>query len=288
MQISFMLSAGAEIGEIVDDIRDQVEALGHEFHVSRGQFLPPPWVNVFSEGVPESALARIIPIVRQGYRLVVLVSEMPTLVTREGLVWNYWTSDTWLLRSEEFIRAASHFTAAWCYVPGAAESIRQFCPRAIDVDIAWGRRFDKPHQLFAPVHDFCFYGRMTPRRENVLNAFVQKGHSVDVIPFTTPIAQRDQRLLASKVVVDVKQHDWWPVASCMRYLVAVGLGRPVVAESRGEAEGAWRNIARFAPDGQFYETATAVLHNWKDIHAMQLSALRAKPGTLANALAILP
>ena len=288
MNINFMLAPGAEHGELVDDIKDQAETSGHTFSVTRGVFLPPPAVNVFSEGVPEAAAEHAARLKARGYRLVVLISEMPTLVTAEGLVWNYWTSESWIERAEGFIRAAPHYAAAWCYVPGAAEIIRRFIPVAADVDLAWGKRFDAARTMPEPQHDFCFYGRPTRRRERVLEDFVRRGHSVDVIPFTTSMAERDARVPLSRVVLDVKQHDWWPLASCQRYLTAISLGRPVVAEDRpAQTRRGWDGIAVFAPEGKFYATAVDVLANWRGEHALQERALRAKPGTIGKALAIL-
>ena len=45
--------------------------------------------------------------------------------------------------------------------------------------------------------------------------------------------------------------------------------------------------AIFAPEGRFYETALAALGDWRAEHARQERALRAKPATIGQALAML-
>lgn len=289
MKFSFMLETKAEAGDALDDLRDQLEALGHEFCVSRGEFMPPPWFNVFSEGIHEALPDRLAALAHTGHRLVVLVSEQPTLVSREGLVWNYRPDGEWLRRAEDFVKSAPYFTAAWCYAPDSARVIRQFVPRAADVDLGWGRRYEASRRPVVPTHDFCFFGLLTPRRERAINEFGRRGHSVDVIPHSTPLAARDQRIPNSRVVLDLKQHHWWNhLVSSVRYVTAIGCGRPVVAEARAEtAKGAWAEIVRFAGDDDFGRVAVAALAEWESLYQHQLAALKAKPSLLAEAVAIL-
>jgi len=301
MRFSYMLSIDAQAGDQVDDLRDQIEALGHEFAVNRGIFLPPPWFNIFSEGVSEvTNNPRLVQsLAEAGYQMIVLVTEEPTLVTDEGVVWNYRTSDDWIERAECFIESAPYMTAAWCYAPDTAKIIRRFVPRAADIDMVWGKRFKTivpPRTSVArvrgkvmPRYDFCFFGSLTRRRTKTLDQFIHRGHSVDVIPHSTPLAERDRRLPYSRVVLDLKQYPWWDLVSSVRYVTSIGYGRPVVAEARSlRVQGEWARIVRFAPDGGFYDAALEVLDRWEEVHEQQLAALKRKPSRIAEAIAILP
>ena len=303
MKFNFMLSRDAQAGDQVDDMRDQLEALGHEFEVNRGIFLPPPWVNIFAEGVSEvnENPQLIQSLAKAGYQIVVLITEEPTLVTNEGLVWNYRTTDDWIGRADCFVEWSGSMTAAWCYAPDTARIIKRFVPRAADIDMVWGKRFKKPlppprtslakaaNAKIAPRHDFCFFGSLTRRRAMILDEFIHRGHSVDVIPHATSLIERDKRLRYSRVVLDLKQYPWWNLVSSVRYVTAIGHGRPVVAEARSlRAQGEWARIVRFAPEGGFYDAAAEVLSRWEEVHEQQLAALKRKPSVMAAAVAILP
>ena len=289
LRFNFMLSIDAQAGDQVDDLRDQIEGLGHEFSVSRNRFMPPPWFNLVTEGTSEATPARLAPLNGAGYQLVILLTEQPTLVGAEGLVWNYHTSDIWTSRAEVFLQTARHFCAAWCYAPGAADEIRRFVPRAIDIDLGWGKRFEAPRPEVAPKHDFCFFGATTPRRQQVMDALRKRGRSVDVIPHSSTLQARDARIPHSRVVLDIKQYHWWDLASSVRYSTALLCGRPVVAEARSwRARGDWRRVVEFAPEGFFLETAEAALGDWRRAAESQRSALRAKSDTIAAAIALLP
>lgn len=300
MRFSFMLSVDAQAGDQLDDLRDQFEALGHEFVVNRGIFLPPPWFNVFCEGVSEvTNNPRLVQsLAEAGYQMIVLVTEEPTLVSSEGLVWNYRTSDDWMGRADCFVEGAPYMTAAWCYAPDTAKIIKRFVSRAADIDMVWGKRFRPvpPPRASAvsrvklkPRYDFCFFGSLTRRRERIINEFIRCGHSVDIIPHATSLADRDRRVPNSRVVLDLKQYAWWDLASSVRYVTSIGYGRPVVAEARSaKAQGDWAPIVRFAKEGEFYGCAVEALGEWESLHARQLAALKRKPSMMAAAVAILP
>jgi hypothetical protein len=91
VKFNFVLSVDAQAGDQLDDLRDQIEALGHEFTFSRADFKPPPWFNIFGEGTSETTRQphRVLEMGRAGYQLIALITEQPTRVTGEGLVWNY-------------------------------------------------------------------------------------------------------------------------------------------------------------------------------------------------------
>ena len=289
LKFNFMLSVDAQAGDQVDDLRDQIEGLGHEFVVSRNRLLPPPWFNLIVEGTSEATAARLATLEGAGYQLVILLTEKPTLVSAEGLVWNYHTSDAWMARADVFLKTSHHFCAAWCYAPGAAAEIRRFVPRAADIDLGWGRRFDASRTEVEPKHDFCFFGSPTPRRQQVLDAFRKRGRSVDIIPHSSSLMARDARIPNSRVVLDVKQYHWWDLASSVRYATALLCGRAVVAEERSwHAKGDWRRVIEFAPEGSFAEVAEAVLRDWRAIAESQRAALKRKPDTIAAAIKALP
>ena len=289
MKFNFVLSVDAQAGDQLDDMRDQIEAHGHEFKVTRGVFAEPPWFNIFTEGVSEASVERVEQLGRAGYQLVILVTEKPTLATSEGLVWNYFTHGGWTGRAEAFVAMAPYLTAAWCYAPGAAKVIRRFVPRAADIDVAWGKRFLSISRPRHPQHDFGFFGGLTPRRERVLNAIASRGHSIDVIPHHTPLVARDARIADSKIILEPKQYHWWDLASPVRYAAALCHGRAVVAEWRPrQAQGRWSRVVRFAPPDAFYETAAAALGRWQDLYRCQVRVLEVLPSLLPRALAVLP
>lgn len=276
-------------GDQVSDLRDQIESLGHEFTAQYDRFMPPPWFNLFCEGTIGAPSARLAKLHEAGYQTVLLVTEKPTLVTSEGLVWNYHTgsdSDDWARRANEFYASAPYISAAWCYVPQSTEAIRRFIPRVAEIDVAWGSRFLKPKDI-EPRYDFCFFGSATERRIRVMKALSRQGFSVDIIPHASVLDDRDARIPHSKVVLDIKQHHWWDLVSSMRYVVALGQGRPVVAEHR-EIQGEWAKIVRFCKDGEFIANAISMLENWQAEYVRQLAALKAKPDTMAAAIAVLP
>lgn len=291
MHFSYCLSAEAPTLDQAEDLRDQLTAAGHEFVITPRELLPPPWVNLFSEFTPEVTLARVRQRAAEGYHLVCLVTEMPTLVTRGGLVWNYHTEPWWLARAELFVDMAPHLTAAWCYVPGAAAQVKRFVPRAAQVDMAYGARFERPRAQREPKHDFCFFGTLTKRRGQIVDTLRRAGFTVDVIPFQT-LAERDSRVLDAKVVLDLKQFEWWPMVSTSRYVTALQLGRPVAAEHRPLTLSAgWEKVVAFAKDdtdAALLATAAAALADWSGLYRRQLAALRARQVTIAKAVTVLP
>ena len=290
LSFNFMLSADAQAGDQVDDLRDQIEAHGHTFAVTRGQFLPPPWYNVFSEGVSEVMRHpdRLHEMARAGYGLIALVTEEPTLVTGEGLVWNYMTTGTWERRAELFVQIAPALTAAWCYVPGAAAVLRRVVKNSSAVDLAWGQRFNRPRPSQVPRFDFCFFGGMTPRREQLLGE-IAKRYKVDVIPHSTTLAKRDERIPHSKIVLDIKQYHWWDLVSSVRYVTALCCGRPVVAEWRSSrARLGWGAAVLFAPLGQLTQIAAAELERGATLYDREVAGLRAMPDTMGTAIGGLP
>jgi hypothetical protein len=291
LSFNFVLSADAQAGDQVDDLRDQIEAQGHIFVVTRGQFLPPPIQNVFSEGTRETLQHpnRMHEMARAGYALIALVTEQPTLVTREGLVWNYMTSESWERRAEIFVEVAPALTAAWSYVPGAAAVLRRFVRSAADIEMAWGARFDRIRSTAVPQFDFCFFGGMTTRRQRVLAAIAKRGHKLDIIPHSSTLARRDERIPHSKIVLDIKQYHWWELVSSVRYVTALACQRPVVAETRSpHAQRGWENAVRFASPETFAETAAECLAFWAQLYERQVTALKGKPDTIAAAIRMLP
>lgn len=289
MKFSFMLSADAQAGDQLDDLRDQLEDLGHEFAISRGTFLPPPWYNLVCEGVSEATPERTAALALAGYLVVMLVTEKPTLVTAEGLVWNYHTTGAWITRAEQFVASAPHYSAAWCYAPGAAKAIKRFMPRAADVDMGWGKRFLAKRMPARPAFDFCFFGGPTQRRDRVINELRARGRTVDVIPHSSTLHARDGRVPSAKVVLDIKQYAWWDLVSSVRYVTALLCGRPVIAEARPEeAKGDWKDVVDFAGEHDFFQRAEAMLKNWEATYKRQVAALREKPSTMKDALRVLP
>lgn len=290
LNFNFMLSVDAQAGDQVDDLRDQIEAHGHIFSTTRSEFMPAPWFNLFSEGTSEAHPSHIADLSRHGYQLIELITEDPTLVTAEGLVWNYQTTDTnWAVRADNFVASAPFLTAAWCYSPGASRLIRRFVSRVADIDMGWGKRFTTGPRYVTPVHDFCFFGGMTTRRERVLRSFETAGYRIDIIPHSSTLAERDARIPHSRVVLDVCQYHWWDLVSSVRYTTALWCGRPVIAEARSlRARGRWDEVVRFAPEARFIETAVDSLGNWQALYADQLAALKKRPDMMAAAIAILP
>jgi hypothetical protein len=291
LSFNFVLSIDAQAGDQVDDLRDQIEALGHSFAVTRGEFKPPPTYNLFSDGVSEVMrdIPRMLQMGRSGYQLVTLVTEAPTLVSSEGLAWNYMMTPSWEARAEAFVAMAPALTAAWCYVPGAARVLRRFVRRTADIDMAWGPRFDSFRDTIAPRTDFCFYGGLTWRRQKVIDQIKARGCSVDVIHHSTSLADRDLRLQHSKVVLDIKQYHWWDLCSSARYTTALWHGRPVVAEWRPRAvRASWEEAVRFARHDLFVETAVHALRTWRELYRKQIAAIKKRPDTVKAAIAALP
>lgn len=292
MRFNFVLSRDAQAGDQVDDVRDQIEAAGHEFVLSRGQFAPPPAVNIFSEGTTEASAAAITELAKSGHRIVCLLTEEPTLISNGGLVWNYRTDEpNWFGRAREFVAMVPHLAACWCYAPGSAAKISHLLPAA-DIDIGYGKRFALPRPVVEPTFDFCFFGGLTDRRGVVIDRFRRRGHTVDVIPHSTSLADRDARIPRSRVVIDARQYEWWRLVSSVRYATAIMCGRPAVAEYRvPEARVNWDRIVAFAPEDTFdslYATATKVLAGWKREHARQLKALRERRTSLDAAITLVP
>lgn len=290
LRFNYALSPGAHVGDQVDDLRDQLRALGHEFVVVRGTLLPPPWFNILQEGADEMASEETPRLMRAGYQVVALLTEQPTLVTAEGLVWNHFTLDpTWEARARRFVELAPLFVAAWCYAPGAAAAVRRFVPRAADIEMAWGQRFLAERPAVAPIHDFCFFGAPTERRLGVIDEFRRRGRRVDVVPHSWSLTERDARIPLSKIVLDIKQHHWWSLVSSARYVAALQAGRAVVAESRpAEARARWGAVVRFAPEGDFVGCAERALDAWYKLAEAQAQAFRRVPGMMAAAVAVLP
>ena len=291
LSFSDMLSADAQAGDQVDDLRDQIEAHGHTFTTTRGNFLPPPVYNIFAEGTLETLKhpARVHEMARAGYGLIALITEEPTLVTTEGLCWNYMTTGTWEHRADLFVEIAPALSAAWCYVPGGAAIMRRFVAVAADIDMAWGQRFNRRRPLPVPHFDFCFFGGLTPRRQRMLAEIAKRGFKVDIIPHSSSLARRDERIPHSRIVLDIKQHHWWDLVSSVRYVTALCCGRPVVAEWRSERfRAGWEGAVRFAPPGELIDVAADQLARWAPLYDAQVAWLRGKPDTLEAAIAKLP
>lgn len=288
LRFNFVVAPYAQVGDQVDDLKDQLQEAGQGFTVSR-EFLPPPIFNLYCESAFEPGY--LIELSKAGYQLIVVLTEEPTLVSTEGLVWNYNTIEGWVRRAEDFVRTAPHLIAAWCYVVGSAARISKWV-RAADIDAAYGPRFSRSLlRNEDPVNDFCFFGRLTERRARIIEELRCGGHSVDVIPHNSTLVQRDARIPMAKVVLDIKQEHWWQVASGMRYVTALCRGRPVIAEGRDHPSAeTWNRVVHFVgPDKGFIVAARAMLQDWKTVWETQEKALRiSHPSHIPAAIKKLP
>jgi hypothetical protein len=140
-----------------------------------------------------------------------------------------------------------------------------------------------------PRYDFCFFGSLTPRREQVIADVLRRGHTVDVIPHGATLAERDARVPLSRAVLDIKQYHWWDLVSSVRYVTALNCRRPVIAEARSaEARERWESVVRFAPAGMFVAVAAHSVKDWKALYEQQAVALRRKSTMIEAAVAVLP
>lgn len=290
MKFNLVLNTHDYAGDHVDDLRDQIENAGHEFSMTRVEVKQKPWFNLFFEGSAVMPLGRIKTFTN--HKFIVIVTEEPTIVGNK-LVWNKGMSDStqpnFIARAEQFMTLVPHVDAAWCYAQGSATTMKNIIPASAEIELMMGKRFNRELPVTNPNFDFCFFGLLSSHREAMIAHVRKQGFTVDVIPIQSSLAQRDARIPNSRVVLDLKQFEWWELASAARYIAALYMGRPVIAEWRkGIAKDRWDKFVHFAGEFDFIEQAKIVLENWQSEYKRQFANLKNQKSMIEDAIKILP
>lgn len=264
-------------------------------------------INLVFEGFGERTCKEVEAQVKRGVRVIIIVTERPT-----GPTWNGIKSDFMGARMRDrmrwFKRLAPQVEALWCFVPGAAKDLLSVNPNAVDLEIGysrarelvWDELFERQgYDRVDPLYDFGFFGGLTERRHNIIDAIEKRGYKVHTPSVGmrgmkadkdgkmsasefTKIAQKDygsidvrnQMMVNCKVLIHPAAKSKWGIFSASRGVTCMNLRRPMVSEPTLPT--IWENIVKFSPGFQesFIDTCEAVLHNWKPERDRQQEAFK--------------
>jgi hypothetical protein len=276
---------------IVEDITvtmgSQIAALGHKVTwTEEADFIPREegW-NVVLECFADDATIVAVPIVETlarahaaGCRFLCVATEEPG---EKGF--NSALDPGMILRQSAFPAAAKYLDGILHLVPG--ESVTRwysnFAPAAhAELGFAPGMVEESREE---PHIDFGFYGLMTWRRREIIDAIAARtGKPVlEMTSLLTPRAARNAEMRQAKVILQIRANLETQWVSSTRCASALHMGRPVVAEPHA-IRGPWDEIVPFsATIDEFYKMAQITAAFWRGAWRDQVDRFAAKlsPGT---------
>ncbi len=257
--------------DIVDAIGGQMLDLGYQGFNSPTRLMNPPVVNVMIEGFDEPYVEKFRRLKEIGAKVVVIMTER---AGKPG--WNDYKVPHMVVRQDMFMKIAPMATAIWCLVPGMAEWCRQFNPNSIDLELGHSPTRERlQHIAHVPLHDFAFFGSMTPRRAEIIGRFNRRGFRVlteaNNKSFLPP-RERDELAVKAKVILGIDPWPRWRLISNSRIATALTLGRPVLCEPP-RIKTPWSEAGVFARSS-FVDEAIAMLPKWQEHRDRQVAKFR--------------
>ena len=274
MRFSFILANHSALGQqtlfdIVDALGSQLTDLGHTVTL-RDKNLVLDEINILIEAFDFATADNYRRAAEHGCRFIVIMTERPG---KPGF--NDSNVAGMIERQKAFPLVAKHAIAVWCLVPGAAPWVRRFHPNVSDLELGWSdHRYKTVFNPSPPMLDFCYYGSMTPRRQNMINQIERRGykvlHNSHADKFQTP-RERNQMVNACRVVLGIDPFPKWKLVSNSRLATALSCGRPVIAEPPRGPTG-WDKVGVFAKRRSSYvDEAIAMLQNWEEVRDQQIA-----------------
>lgn len=266
---------------IVEDITvpmgHQIMALGHdvtwttdpEFALGHGS------INVVLESFADdpATLRDMSAAHASGAQFLIVATEEPTPTG-----FNCGLEPAMIQRQDAFPAAAKLACGILHLIPGTHVNdwYRQFAPAA-HAEIGYAPSLiDDREAIGEPMFDFGFYGKMTWRRDQIINRLTADGASVLVMDtLDVPRAERNEEMRRAKVILQIRANEEWGMVSSTRCASALSMGRPIVAEPHPLSK-PWDQVVDFSDSlDSFLHDALQARHYWRDLHAIQLKQFRA-------------
>ncbi len=255
--------------------------LGHTV-TEHDHFQNQPVINIVMEGFDDGSLGRLRNERNSGKRIVMLVTEMATRISERSFLWNNRVdTEYWMTRARVFPECVSLVDACWCLITGMKDFVKKYKQQSYDIELGYSPKIEVDNTKINPPYDFCIFGQKNIRRDERVAQLRRSGYSVQTIwgnPTLPPIHERDALIAQSKVVLDVKHFDWWPIVSTARIGISLHNSRPCFCESRGYEQtqvSKWEKFATFGKDDKrFLNDAEFVLKNYKDIYQKNIGNFR--------------
>jgi hypothetical protein len=250
----------------------------------------PPFVNILFEGFHPGIINEVRRTKKDKARFICIMTEQPGKRGFNDMKGDY------AIRQVFFREAAKEMDAIWCLVPGSAQWAKQFNPNSVDMETGFSTMRRDILRGFAnaePIYDVCFFGGLTQRRQNILNAIKARGLSVwtpedlpivDDTRLTVPgmhgatkksdmyasIEHRNATIALCRCVVELKPNPKREYPSSTRLNVALHVGRPCIVEKH-PIDSIWKKVVPFASSyEEFFELVKHVCDNWRVEYADQM------------------
>lgn len=154
---------------------------------------------------------------------------------------------------EAFLKVVEKATFLWAY--SDADQYSKLGRPTAPILIGWEPNSYKPTRV-EPTYDVCFYGSMSPMRQDILNALRKTTAEVLVVPFGSKKEDRDASIWQSRYVLDMPAHSW--KSSDGRRNTALHADRPIISIQDAMQIDQWRS-------------------RWQEERKMQLAEFMARP-----------
>ena len=239
------------------DMADWFEAglldLGHKVTFSKDH-LEARAINIFWECFSP----RIgMEIAKSGVVYGIVATEIP-----DGYAFNWRREPHWKERFDSFHAVADRAAFIWTMVESTLPFYSQFCPAAY-MELGFSERLIPDYVDQTPEHDFCFFGLRTPYREQVIEKL--RKHVRVEWPERLLSPEGVGKLIgASKIGLNFKQSERWPIPSAPRLGRLVLARRGVAAEFVPVATRLGELVGLAPETSDFAEYALDILHaDWK-------------------------
>lgn len=264
---------------IVEDITAimgaQMSMLGHAVSFTEKPEFIGDGYNLVLESFADdpNTIALIAKAHADGKRFIFVATEEPT---PSGF--NHGLDPAMIDRQNAFVEAAKYCSGILHLVPG--EHVTSWYSKlapAAHSELGHAHALDD-FEKTEPDHDFGFYGKMTWRREKMLDR-IERTTGNPVLKITSldlPRKRRDEIMGHARVILQIRANEEWGMVSSTRCATALFMGRPVVGEPHPYQK-PWDDVVDFAPSvEQFFAMALATRLQWRKVHRRQLAKFRTR------------
>jgi hypothetical protein len=255
------------------------------------------FVNIIFEGFHPGIIEEVKRTRKDGgAKFVCVMTEQPG---KRGF--NDVPDQDMILRQKFFKDAAPLMDAIWCLVPGSEVWAKRLNRWSVHMETGYSTMRHKLLSDFVraePAYDVAFYGGMTQRRWNILQALKGRGFSV-ITPPDVPqvdtkkligghilpgavktadmyadIEHRNRVVSLARCVVELKPNPKREYPSSTRLNVGLHVGRACVVEKH-PIDTAWKQVVDFADSYEdFFDKVAAVVADPVNAYARQLAAFQ--------------
>lgn len=286
--------------DIQNSIAGQLRDLGYScgrdpgMEFGTGHVATWPFINIIFEGFHPGIVEEITRTRASGARFICIMTEQPG---KRGF--NDVPDQDMIFRQRFFKQAAPLMDAIWCLVPGSEIWAKRMNRWSVHMETGFStmrRQLLEPFARATPIYDVAFYGGMTQRRHNILQALRDRGISTltppellvvndaklfagspgatSVSEMYANLEHRNRVVAMCKCVVELKPNPKREYPSSTRLNVGLHVGRACVVEKH-PIDTAWKRVVDFADSYEdFFVRVAAVCADPTAAYTRQMAAFQ--------------